>query len=112
MPLTSNRFYFLIYTAIKCFVDPPLKGTHFSDQRNVFTPGETLNVICDDNYWIDSPDSTEVVTTCNHLGSWTIRPLCTGKKKQLNLQEIVLSVYGLLTHHDDNLALKTYSLFF
>lgn len=108
-----------MYTAIKCTVVLPTPAeTHFSPpNKNVFTPEETLRVTCDANYWIDSPAINEVVTTCDYFGKWTIRPVCQGKiktnKKNLNLQQIVLSVYGLLTHHDDNLALKIdFFLFF
>lgn len=69
-------------------MEHPVEGTNFSPtHKNVFTPEERLKVICDDNYWIVNPAKTEVETTCNNLGEWTIRPACRGKIKT-NLKKL------------------------
>ncbi|XP_034736593.1 complement factor H-related protein 2-like [Etheostoma cragini] len=56
---------------------PPVEGTRYeSVSRNVFSPGETLKVICGEKYGI-SNNQESAVTTCNEKGEWTIRAVCT-----------------------------------
>uniref|UniRef100_H3D461 Sushi domain-containing protein n=1 Tax=Tetraodon nigroviridis TaxID=99883 RepID=H3D461_TETNG len=62
----------------KCRVElPPLEGTTYaSTLKNVYYPGETLNVTCGEGFWISSPQDTFAETTCDDDGQWTIRPVC------------------------------------
>ncbi|KAM8746289.1 complement factor H-like isoform 2-T2 [Acanthopagrus schlegelii] len=56
---------------------PPLEGTSYEPAyRNVFSPGDTVKVICGERYWISNPQNTSAIVTCNDDGDWTVRPLC------------------------------------
>ncbi|XP_049911018.1 sushi, von Willebrand factor type A, EGF and pentraxin domain-containing protein 1-like isoform X2 [Epinephelus moara] len=63
---------------IKCELTlPPLQGTRYEPaHRNVFSPGDTLRVICGQNYWISTPNDTSALTTCKEDGEWTVTPEC------------------------------------
>nr|XP_046247895.1 complement factor H-like [Scatophagus argus] len=64
-------------TATKCKLPTALKGTTYqTSYRNVFSPGDTLTVMCGEKYWINHPTETSAVTTCNDDGTWSIRPVC------------------------------------
>ncbi|XP_070688395.1 complement factor H-like [Pempheris klunzingeri] len=56
---------------------PPLEGTRYEPGfRNLFSPGETLRVICGERFWISNHRNTLAVTTCKDDGEWTVRPVC------------------------------------
>nr|XP_046247894.1 complement factor H-like [Scatophagus argus] len=61
----------------KCKLPTALEGTTYqTSYRNVFSPGDTLTVMCGEKYWINHPTETSAVTTCNDDGTWSIRPVC------------------------------------
>ncbi|XP_049443566.1 complement factor H-like isoform X17 [Epinephelus fuscoguttatus] len=63
---------------IKCKLTlPPVEGTRYEPtHRNLFSPGDTLRVICGEKYWISTSQDASAVTTCKDNGEWTIRPVC------------------------------------
>nr|AAA92556.1 complement regulatory plasma protein [Paralabrax nebulifer] len=62
--------------SIKCRLTI-MDGTRYEPAyRNLFSPGETLKVICARTSWISTPQETSVVTTCQDNGEWSIRPTC------------------------------------
>ncbi|XP_070688393.1 complement factor H-related protein 2-like [Pempheris klunzingeri] len=89
---------------IKCRLTlPPLEGTRYEPGfRNLFSPGETLRVICGERFWISNRRNTSAVTTCKDDGEWTVRPLC---------QEVMCSnrrqpnVYRWSVHWNEQLTL-------
>ncbi|XP_053177933.1 complement factor H-like isoform X3 [Scomber japonicus] len=61
---------------IKCKVNP-LEGTRFDPPyKNLFSPGETVRVTCDDRYWVSTRQEVSAVSTCQENGEWTFRPIC------------------------------------
>ncbi|XP_062280740.1 complement factor H-like isoform X3 [Scomber scombrus] len=61
---------------IKCKVDR-LEGTRFDPPyKNLFSPGETVRVICDKKYWVSTPQEVSATPTCLNDGEWTFRPIC------------------------------------
>ncbi|XP_071342416.1 complement factor H-like isoform X2 [Trachinotus anak] len=64
--------------SIKCRLSllPP-KGTRYDPPfRNVFSPGETVEITCGDRYWISLLQDTSAVATCKDDGEWTFTPMC------------------------------------
>lgn len=63
---------------IKCELTlPAIEGTRYDpDFRSLFSPGDTVRVICGENYWISTSQDTSAVSTCQDNGEWTIRPIC------------------------------------
>uniref|UniRef100_A0A3Q3XES9 Uncharacterized protein n=1 Tax=Mola mola TaxID=94237 RepID=A0A3Q3XES9_MOLML len=62
----------------KCRLDLPAtdRTTYDPPYTNVFLPGETVRVNCDEKSWISNTDTTSVETTCGEDGQWTITPVC------------------------------------
>uniref|UniRef100_A0A3Q3M9K7 Complement factor H n=1 Tax=Mastacembelus armatus TaxID=205130 RepID=A0A3Q3M9K7_9TELE len=54
------------------------EGTKFQPQKNVFYPGESVQVICTERHWIINKKITSQETTCDDNGEWTVDPLCRG----------------------------------
>uniref|UniRef100_A0A3Q3M9G9 Complement factor H n=1 Tax=Mastacembelus armatus TaxID=205130 RepID=A0A3Q3M9G9_9TELE len=52
------------------------EGTKFQPQKNVFYPGESVQVICTERHWIINKKITSQETTCDDNGEWTVDPLC------------------------------------
>ncbi|XP_044056029.1 complement factor H-like [Siniperca chuatsi] len=62
---------------IKCRLPPTLEGTRYEPAfRNVFSPGDTLRVICGEKYWISNHQTKSALATCKDDGQWTVRPVC------------------------------------
>ncbi|XP_028259029.1 complement factor H-like isoform X2 [Parambassis ranga] len=60
---------------IKCRVRL-IQGTQYGPRyKNVFLPGETLRVTCEEREWISNHQTTSAETTCQD-GQWTIDPVC------------------------------------
>ncbi|XP_071342393.1 complement factor H isoform X12 [Trachinotus anak] len=56
---------------------PATEGTSYDPPyRNVFSPGETLRVICGEKYWISRPQDTSAEITCRNNGKWSLTPTC------------------------------------
>ncbi|KAK9519682.1 hypothetical protein VZT92_022393 [Zoarces viviparus] len=55
---------------------PPQEGTTYQLSRNVFSPGDTVRVMCGNKYWISHSGGTSAVTTCKEDGEWTLHPVC------------------------------------
>ncbi|XP_028259030.1 complement factor H-like [Parambassis ranga] len=61
---------------IKCRVTLK-QGTQYDPRyKNVFLPGETLRVTCEEREWISNRQTTSAETTCQDGGQWTIDPVC------------------------------------
>ncbi|XP_074491200.1 complement factor H-like isoform X2 [Sebastes fasciatus] len=57
---------------------PPLGGTRYErTSSSVFSPGDTVRVICGEKHSIVNPQDTSAVTTCKADGQWTIEPVCS-----------------------------------
>ncbi|KAM6938259.1 complement factor H-related protein 4-like [Lycodopsis pacificus] len=64
-------------TTIRCRLTlPPQEGTTYEPSRNVFSPGDTVRVMCGNKYWISYPRGTSAVITCQEEGDWTLHPVC------------------------------------
>ncbi|XP_071342420.1 complement factor H-related protein 1-like [Trachinotus anak] len=56
---------------------PATEGTSYDPPyRNVFSPGETLRVMCREKYWISRPQDTSAEITCRNNGKWSLTPTC------------------------------------
>lgn len=77
--------HFPTISEIKCQLTlPPLRGTRYEPAyRSLFSPGEKIQVICGEGYWILNTQTTSTETTCKNDGDWTIRPVCEGIKLHL-----------------------------
>ncbi|KAL6108358.1 cfh [Pungitius sinensis] len=54
-----------------------LEGTQYEPESiNVFSPGETVRVICGHKYWIDNHRVNSAMVTCKDTGEWDLRPVC------------------------------------
>ncbi|CAK6983698.1 complement factor H-like isoform X10, partial [Scomber scombrus] len=61
---------------IKCKVDR-LEGTTFDPPyKNLFSPGETVRVMCDEKHWVSTTQEVSATPTCQDDGEWTFRPIC------------------------------------
>ncbi|XP_041646756.1 complement factor H-like isoform X2 [Cheilinus undulatus] len=68
-----------------------LTGTTYDTTKKIFLPDETVGVTCNDTYWISTPQTTSIVSTCTESGEWDILPVC---------QEATCSVEGdMLVYH-------------
>ncbi|XP_038571063.1 complement factor H-like isoform X4 [Micropterus salmoides] len=64
-------------TALKCKLPSTPLGTRYEPPyRNVFSPGDTIRVICGEKYGISNHRDPSAVTTCDDDGEWTLRPIC------------------------------------
>ncbi|XP_074491206.1 complement factor H-like isoform X2 [Sebastes fasciatus] len=65
--------------SITCrLTQPPLEGTRYErTSSSVFSPGDTVRVICGEKLWIVNQQDTSAVTTCKADGEWTIEPVCS-----------------------------------
>ncbi|XP_038571057.1 complement factor H-like isoform X2 [Micropterus salmoides] len=62
---------------IRCKLPSTPLGTRYEPPyRNVFSPGDTVRVICGEKYGISNHRDTSAVTTCDDDGEWTLRPVC------------------------------------
>lgn len=67
--------------ALKCKLPSTPLGTRYEPPyRNVFSPGDTIRVICGEKYGISNHRDPSAVTTCDDDGEWTLRPICLGIK--------------------------------
>ncbi|XP_008293902.1 complement factor H [Stegastes partitus] len=56
---------------------PALTGTRYEPaSRSVFSPGDTIRVVCGEEHWIVNEQTTSVESTCQSDGIWSIRPIC------------------------------------
>ncbi|XP_041646754.1 complement factor H-like [Cheilinus undulatus] len=53
-----------------------ITGTTYDTTKNRFSPDETVRVRCSDAYWISTPQTTSIVSTCTESGEWDILPVC------------------------------------
>ncbi|KAM6938260.1 complement factor H-related protein 3-like isoform 1-T2 [Lycodopsis pacificus] len=61
---------------IRCRLTLTLEGTKYQPSRNVFSPGDTVRVMCGNKYWISHRRGTSTVITCKEDGDWTLHPVC------------------------------------
>ncbi|KAM9848807.1 complement factor H-like isoform 2-T2 [Aulostomus maculatus] len=63
---------------IKCQLTlPALEGTTYDPPfKNLFSPGDTVKVMCGEQHWISNHNQTSAVSTCLSSGEWSIRPIC------------------------------------
>ena len=81
LEVTLNAFDFLTsISAVTCKLPPRIPGTSYepADGRSIFSPDDTVQVLCDDGYFIGSPSETTKVIGCQHSGEWEITPVCEG----------------------------------
>ncbi|CAB1446661.1 unnamed protein product [Pleuronectes platessa] len=73
---------------------PPLDGTEYDpSDKNVFSPGDTVNVTCAESHWISDQLETSAVVSCKEDGQWSLRPVCQGMEQrglETNSQEIMI----------------------
>ncbi|XP_041861266.1 coagulation factor XIII B chain-like isoform X2 [Melanotaenia boesemani] len=63
---------------IKCeLVLPSERSTYNPPNKNMFSPGETVEVTCRETDWVSNPQTTKAVITCKDDGEWTSRPECS-----------------------------------
>ncbi|XP_068581195.1 complement factor H-like [Cebidichthys violaceus] len=54
-----------------------LEGTRYDPpSRNLFSPGDTVRVICGNKHWISNPRETSAVNTCKENGEWAFQSVC------------------------------------
>ncbi|KAM9848810.1 complement factor H-like [Aulostomus maculatus] len=63
---------------IKCQLTlPALEGTSYDPPtKSMFSPGDTVKVMCGEQHWISNHNQTSAVSTCLSSGEWSIRPIC------------------------------------
>ncbi|XP_053287467.1 complement factor H [Pleuronectes platessa] len=64
--------------AITCkLLLPPLDGTEYDpSDKNVFSPGDTVNVTCAESHWISDHLQTSTLVSCKGDGQWSLIPVC------------------------------------
>ncbi|XP_041861278.1 complement factor H-related protein 1-like isoform X10 [Melanotaenia boesemani] len=63
---------------IKCeLVLPSERSTYNPPNKNMFSPGETVEVTCGETDWVSNHQTTKAVITCKDDGEWTSRPECS-----------------------------------
>ncbi|XP_044056186.1 complement factor H-like isoform X2 [Siniperca chuatsi] len=80
---------------IKCRLPPTLEGTRYEPAfRNVFSPGDTLRVICGEKYWISNHQTKSALARCKDDGQWTVRPVCQEVKCRIPEDPLVVYWYN------------------